>query len=71
MVEQGSAPPLRASFWLTMARMRPLLGSIATTVPFMLPSAAIAAARTTGSSPVVTSPVVISPSTKELPVKRS
>ena len=28
MVEQGSAPGESASFWLTMARMRPLEGSI-------------------------------------------
>jgi hypothetical protein len=32
-VEQGWKPPLRASFWLTMLRMRPLLGSAATTEP--------------------------------------
>ena len=31
--------------------MRPVFGSIATTVPFMLPRASTAAARTTGSSP--------------------
>ncbi len=41
MVEQGCAPLESASFWLTMARMRPLVGSIATTVPFMLPSASM------------------------------
>jgi hypothetical protein len=43
MVEQGCAPLESASLWLTMARMRPLVGSIATTVPFMLPKASIAA----------------------------
>ena len=56
MVEQGCAPLDRASFWLTMARTRPLVGSMATTVPFMLPSASIAAWRTIGSSPAVMSP---------------
>ena len=70
MVEQGCAPLESASFWLTMARMRPLVGSIATTVPFMLPRASIAAWRTTGSSPAVTSPSVISDA-NELVWKRS
>ncbi len=36
IVEQGCAPLESASFWLTIARMRPLLGSMATTVPFMI-----------------------------------
>ena len=70
MVEQGSAPLESASFWLTMARMRPLEGSMASAVPFKLPSAWTAAARTTGSSPAVESPRVGS-SVKELAVKRS
>src|SRR5882724_4483346 len=56
IVEQGCAPAERANFWLTMARMRPLLGSMAVTVPFMLPSASMAAARTVASSPSVMSP---------------
>ena len=43
-----------------MARMRPLVGSMATTVPFMLPRASMAAWRTTGSSPAVMSPSVMS-----------
>jgi hypothetical protein len=34
MVEQGCAPLDRASFWLTMASTRPLVGSMAT-VPFI------------------------------------
>src|SRR5579864_2349839 len=53
-----------------MASTRPLVGSIATTVPFMLPRASIAAWRTIGSSPAVTSPEVMS-SAKELMLKRS
>ncbi len=61
MVEQGSAPGESASFWLTMARMRPLEGSMTTAVPFMSPSASMAAWRTTGSSPAVTSPAPSSP----------
>ena len=70
MVEQGSAPLESASFWLTIARIRPLEGSIASAVPFRLPSPWMAAARTTGSSPAVESPRVTS-SLKELAVKRS
>src|SRR5579871_883551 len=53
-----------------MARMRPLVGSMATTVPFMLPSASIAAWRTTGSSPSTMSPSVMS-SANELAVNCS
>src|SRR3954464_3031908 len=53
-----------------MARMRPLVGSMATTVPFMLPRASIAAWRTTGSSPSTMSPSVLS-SENELPVNVS
>ena len=58
IVEHGSAPELSASFWFTMAKIRPEDGSMARTVPFMLPSASMAAERTTGSSPAVTSPAV-------------
>jgi hypothetical protein len=70
IVEHGSAPSDSASFWFTMASTRPLFGSMATTVPFILPSASMAACRTTGSSPAVTSPAVWSVA-KELAVKRS
>ncbi len=71
MVEQGSAPGESASFWLTMARMRPLDGSMTTAVPFMSPSASMAAWRTTGSSPPAISPAKMSPLAKELALKRS
>ena len=71
IVEQGSAPGESASFWLTMARIRPFAGSMTTAVPFMSPRASIAAWRTTGSSPAVTSPAPISPCANELAVKRS
>jgi hypothetical protein len=70
IVEHGSAPLESASFWFTIARMRPLEGSMASAVPFMLPSASTAAARTTGSSPAVTSPSVTL-SENELPLKCS
>jgi len=46
MVEQGCAPLDNANFWFTMVKTRPLVGSIASTVPFMLPRASIAAWRT-------------------------
>jgi hypothetical protein len=71
IVEQGSAPGESASFWFTMARMRPFEGSMTTAVPFMSPSASIAAWRTTGSSPAVMSPANWSAPAKELAVKRS
>ena len=70
MVEQGCAPLESANFWFTMASTRPLVGSMASTVPFMLPRASIAAWRTTGSSPAVTSLSKLS-SMNELAVKRS
>jgi len=34
IVEQGSAPGESASFWFTIARMRPFEGSMTTAVPF-------------------------------------
>jgi hypothetical protein len=71
IVEQGSAPGDRASFWFTMARILPLEGSITTAVPFIPPSASIAAWRTTGFSPAVMSSAKISLEAKELAVKRS
>src|SRR3954454_11980099 len=58
MVEQGIKPLARASFWLTMVRIRPLVGSATTTLPFMVPSAATAARRITRSSPSTLSPRV-------------
>src|SRR6516165_3746546 len=47
-----------------MERMRPLLGSTTTTLPLKLPSASVAAARTSRSSPMGLSPAAGSP--KEL-----
>jgi len=71
MVEQGSAPPDSASFWFTMARMRPFEGSITTAVPFMSPSASMAAWRTSGSSPAILSPSPMLPVANELVANRS
>src|SRR5262249_28202247 len=58
MVEQGIAPSEYAIFWFTTVRMRPLLGSTATTEPLYLPRASTAAARTIGSSFSAISPSV-------------
>src|SRR6266536_4324983 len=58
MVEQGMKPFLNASFWLTTVRTRPLDGSTATTLPFIVPRAATAARRTERSSPSMLSPMV-------------
>src|ERR1017187_4827523 len=58
MVEHGTNPLFNASFWLTTLRTRPLVGSTATTAPFMVPSASTAARRTVRSSPSTLSPSV-------------
>jgi hypothetical protein len=58
MVEHGTNPLFRASFWLTMLRTRPLDGSTATTAPFKVPSASTAARRTVRSSASTLSPSV-------------
>src|SRR5258706_12747567 len=57
-VEHGWKPLLSASFWFTIVRMRPLLGSATTTVPLYAPKASTAARRTTRSSPSTLSPMV-------------
>ena len=51
IVEQGWKPPPKASCWLTIVRIRPVLGSATTTEPLIGPSASIAALRISGSSP--------------------
>src|SRR5260370_29988124 len=56
IVEQGWTPPPRASFWFTIVRMRPLVGSTTTIEPLYGPRASIAAERTVKSSPVGSSP---------------
>src|ERR1022692_572372 len=58
MVEHGVNPLVSPSFWLTMVRMRPLVGSTTTTLPFMLPRAATAERLTVRSSPSTLSPSV-------------
>ncbi len=45
----------KAIFWFTMERMRPLVGSTASTEPFSCPKASTAMLRTTGSSLATTS----------------
>ena len=37
IVEQGWKPPPRANFWLTIVRMRPVVGSTTTTAPLKGP----------------------------------
>src|ERR1017187_2046965 len=56
MVEHGINPLVSPSFWLTMVRLRPLVGSTTTTLPFMLPRAATAERLTARSSPSTFSP---------------
>src|ERR1035441_4025482 len=58
MVEHGTNPVLSASLWLTILRMRPLVGSTTTTLPAKVPRAATAARRMTRSSPSTLSPMV-------------
>src|ERR1035441_4090064 len=58
MVEHGTNPVFRASFWLTMVRMRPVDGSTTTTLPAKVPRAVTAARRMTRSSPSTLSPTV-------------
>src|ERR1035438_398595 len=58
MVEHGTNPVLSANFWLTILRMRPLVGSTTTTLPAKVPRAATAARRMTRSSPSTLSPMV-------------
>src|ERR1017187_1845471 len=56
MVEQGTNPVLSASLWLTILRMRPLVGSTTTTLPAKVPRAAGAAGGVAVSSPSALSP---------------
>ena len=58
MVEHGWKPLLVAILWFTMARMRPVMGSTATTDPLYEPSASTAARRMVRSSPSTRSPTV-------------
>src|SRR5689334_8690910 len=58
IVEHGVNPLFSPKFWLTMLRMRPLVGSATTTLPFIVPSAATAARRIVRSSPSTLSPTV-------------
>src|ERR1700689_71215 len=57
-VEQGWNPEESATFWFTMVKMRPVVGSPATTDPLKSPSASTAALRTSRSSPSILSPCV-------------
>ena len=57
-VEHGWNPELSATFWFTMVRMRPVLGSTTTTDPLYCPSASTAARRMSRSSPSMLSPSV-------------
>src|ERR1700678_1138920 len=57
-VEQGWNPDESATFWFTMVRMRPVVGSTATTDPLKSPRASTAALRTSRSSPSILSPCV-------------
>src|SRR5580693_9320173 len=61
IVEHGSKPEENAIFWLTMVRMRPVDGSIASTEPFAWPRALTATWRITGSSYSALSSLVGSP----------
>ena len=60
-VEHGMNPLAKASFWFTMLRIRPVLGSATSTAPFNGPNACTAAWRTVRSSPSTKSPAVDSP----------
>src|SRR5258707_2958504 len=70
IVEQGMYPSLNAIFWFTTVKMRPVLGSTATTDPLYRPSASTTARRTIGSSYVGSSALIESAYVRAYPPYR-